>query len=121
MSDKYDRAVAYLSKNPGKIFAAWQNPQIYEDLPEDIEQAHCLFQYCTPDGLKAVREDGKVCGCLTQIRCTAHLGDSGFVAWTDALTEEIRKDNSVPTYPDVTSLQKFAEYQRKLDKELARE
>lgn len=64
------------------------------------------------------------CGCLTQIRRTAGLAaDKRYHAATVSLTEAIRKDPRLPIGPEAItreSLPVFAEWQRRVDREVAR-
>ena len=99
--DKYDKAIAYLKENPDAIQDAWVTP--------DLHQAGCLFAFAGP-----IEKDG--IGCLTQIR-----GYHAYHAETEALTLEIKNDTRIPEgIQDVTvdNLEIFAEWQRRLDKEL---
>lgn len=127
--DKYDRAIAYFNGDDmpdgfdrrDQIKNRWLNA--------DLGGHGCLFQYVTPDGTQNIRgEDGKQCGCLTQIRLGYPRvgkvkGQIPVVACTTALTQEIRRDKRIPTDPDkitLADLPVFAEWQRRLDKELGR-
>lgn len=117
-NDVYDREVKYLARHPEKLWRHWSN-------------STPLFQYANPDNASLWRRpDGKFVGCLTQIR------QNDGVAWTPSLTNEIRRDKRLPTaigdgfddkfilmsYRDrVLALEPFAEWQRRLDKELGRE
>ncbi len=102
MSDKYDEAVAYLTKHPRKIFDAW-------DLPDETPHG-CLFM--------PVRGDYSFCcGCLTEVASGLRR------ACTNELTEAIRADVRIPTNPrEITpdDLPVFAEWQRRIDLELNR-
>jgi hypothetical protein len=104
MKDKYDKAVAYLTKHPYEILHAWQHP---EDAP-----GGCLFLFAgETDGY------GERCGCLTQV------ADKNSRAQTPALTKAIRADARIPKGPQwitAKDLPVFAEWQRRLDKELKR-
>lgn len=106
MKDKYDEAVEYLTENPKAIWHSWGTPTSHP--------SGCLFQYVTPTG-----DDGETyCGCLTLIR-----GSSNFKACTPELTEAIRADKRIPEKGDeitVEHLPIFAEWQRRIDKELNR-
>lgn len=104
MKDKYDDAIAYLEKNPGEILDAWGFPSTHS--------AGCLFSY-----VGATNSRGDSCGCLTQVKS----GDSP--AKTARLTKAIRKDARIPERPqdiELKHLQVFAEWQRRIDKELKR-
>lgn len=114
MSDRYDRAIAYLTEHPDEIQDAWCVPTYHCNA--ELRQAHDLFLYATPSGNREER-DGLECGCLSLIR--SEVG----VAWTDALTEAIRADARIPIDErkvTVQDLPVFAEWQRKLDRELNR-
>ena len=114
--DKYDRAVeSLLAKLPHDPYAAWKAWQSNRARADDPEG--CLFQYVTPDGLEAARQDGEKCGCLTQIR----IGNRG--AWLHELTCAIHNDTRLPTSVVDTrltraQLEACAEWQRRLDKEI---
>lgn len=106
--DKYDRAIAYLSEHPEQIVPAWFNPGKHE--------AGCLFRYATATGFHSGVGDQEY-GCLTLIR----YGDA--VAETKELTQAIKTDERIPcTFYGITldTLPVFAEWQRRLDKELNR-
>lgn len=103
--DKYDRAIEYLTKHPWKIAQAWINNPYYESRLAEL--AHALFQPCG-DGF----------GCLTQIR-----SDPNYRVPTPELKRAIRADKRIPKSPSaikVSDLPVFAEWQRRLDKELNR-
>jgi len=114
IADKYDHAIMYLTRNPMEIVPAWQS--------WNSHPAGCLFAPVIPilenaEGYPGSqrRPDGKMCGCLTEIRRGSAL------AWTDELTEAIQADNRIPALPysvRVENLQAFAEFQRRLDREL---
>ncbi len=113
--DKYDKAVAWLTKNPNYIYSAWDrafccpiadsNYWSKEQI-EAHEKAACLFENCGS-------------GCLTQV---AH-GD-GIIAGTRELTRAIRadKDNIPRGGSAITAedLPLFANWRRRIDKELAK-
>lgn len=106
MPDKYDDAIDYLTANPAEITGAWLSPE--------TRRAGCLFQFATGDGLYKY---GTNFGCLTQIR------SEDAVASTMAMTLAIRDDKRLPACcEDVTvaHLSLFAEWQRRLDRELQR-
>jgi len=124
MKDKYDEAIEYLTRNPDQICRAW-----------DATWSHvagCLFRPAsasTTDPGRGIpwpldRTGSFQCGCLTTIR----LGEPGkyghaVLAETEDLTKEIRADERIPkTIKEVTveHLPVFAEWQRRLDKELNR-
>lgn len=96
--DKYDEQIACLTLNPARIVDAWA-------------LGDCLFQGASHDG-----EVGPY-GCLTMVRTGA------WNAATPELTEQIRNDMRIPSNCfgiTVESLPVFAEWQRRLDKELGR-
>ena len=101
--DKYDEAIEYLTENPIEIADAWGGPSKYP--------AGCLFNFCGID------DSSHTYGCLTQVR-------AGIMkAQTPELTAEIAADNRIPVHEyDITpaDLPVFAEWQRRLDKELNR-
>jgi hypothetical protein len=102
--DKYDKAVAYLTNRPEEIREAWYSPRLHP--------AGCLFTFVSSDYTSYVS-----IGCLTTIRLGPH------VAETPALTEAIRADKRLPKdLLDITAdnLPVFAEWQRRLDRELQR-
>lgn len=117
-SDKYDKAVEWLTEHPGVINTTWSwAVSDGQDLSPEQEEAHkiaaCLFQNCGA-------EDGEfeATGCLTQV---AHH------SWTEAgtpeLTEAIRADkDNIPAggeYIEVKDLPVFAKWRRRIDRELA--
>lgn len=108
--DKYDRAIAFLSENPDYIKPSWFTPE-KSDIPA-TKKAHCLFQFASPSG-RPYRD----CACLTQIRS----GEGA--AFTVGLTKQISGDERIPKNPNhvrVEHLPVFAEWQRRLDRELRR-
>lgn len=104
--DKYDLAIEYLTEHPGEIDDAWGEPQWHE--------AGCLFGYCAKTATDEV--DGLICGCLTQVK------HENMPALTEELTQAIRADTRIPRASDITvsHLPIFAEWQRRIDKELGR-
>lgn len=115
--DKYDKAIEYLTANPREIFNAWGCPNTHV--------AGCLFMPAGPttgflkDDVWPMRKDGLLCGCLTTIRQNG--GHFPRLAWTDELTQEILQDTRIPddcTLITVSDLPVFAEWQRRLDKEI---
>jgi len=103
--DKYDRAINYLKSHPDEIYDAWD---------DSLHKAHSPFAHCTPSGHMDFVAHGR-CGCLTEIRGGTKVG------WTPELTDEIRNDGRIPSSPQgitVDDLPVFAEWQRRLDKEL---
>lgn len=117
MSDVYDRAVDYLSKNPGKIFDAWS--------VRLSSFGGCLFLYATRSGVQESiyipgidRPEEGATGCLTQIRLSEYK-----MAATKKLSNQIRNDSRIPLGPDdirISDLPTFAEWQRIIDAELGR-
>jgi MoxR-like ATPase len=108
--DKYDdqiEAIRSVSPRERKalIYAEWT-------LGKD------LFAYAGTLDKFTRTEEGLPCGCLTMIR-----SDEGFVAQTSALTKAIKADTRIPDDPEKITLRHlpvFAEWQRRLDKELGR-
>lgn len=103
--DKYDKAVQKLTENPDLIEYAWLSPFGYEE--------GCLFLCASKSG-----DPTRGYGCLTMIRRKTDA-----MAETDSLTERIRADERIPTsLKEITAenLPVFAEWQRIIDKELAR-
>lgn len=101
--DKYDKAIAYLTDHPDEIEKAWFD----KDWNGEVHPHHCLFNRTHPD-----------CGCLTQIRAGFSWGPN------KKLTAEIESDERIPKGVEkitVADLPVFAEWQRRLDKELNRE
>lgn len=109
MPDKYDRAIAYLTEFPAGIGGAW-GVLAGRGAP--------LFQFVTPTGEYASRPgDERECGCLTTIK------GHGFAAWTDELEAAIRADDRIPESGSAVTLSDlpvFAEWQRRIDRELGR-
>ena len=108
--DKYDKAIEFLTDHPEKIPIAWSDPIQYE--------GGCLFQFATPTGKYNARL--RDAGCLTQIHGSPKVmaGDLNPV-----LVEQIVADQRIPSKSEditVESLPVFAEWQRRLDKELNR-
>lgn len=103
--DRYDVAVEYLTKHPEDIQACWTWP--WSDHP-----GGCLFLLCSKDQNRA-----NGCGCLTQVRA----GTLDAERYHHTLA--IRADERLPANPNdirVEDLPVFAEWQRKLDRELGR-
>lgn len=101
MKDKYDEAIEYLTKYPEEIAHAWSGGHT----------AECLFD------LAGRSSDGDY-GCLTMIR-----GCDKWEAETPELTQQIRDDHRIPKWGHsitVADLPVFAEWQRRLDRELNR-
>jgi len=107
MPDKYDKAIAYLTQHPKEIMDAWYDGGVCQ-LPS-AHPAACLFQY-------AGNSPFKCCGCLTMVK-------NGCRAETPELTKAIRADERIPNGCEAITLEHlpvFAEWQRRLDKELNR-
>ena len=119
--DKYDDAIEYLVEYPDETMDAWA----------DVigHKSGVLFRYCTPDGVGqfGCRPDGRVCGCLTQVKQRTS------VAWTPKITAEIRRDKRIHPSPEKLQaallatksikkrraiLQPYAEWQRRMDAEI---
>lgn len=101
--DKYDRAIKFLQKHPAQIESAW-----ISGLSDPTAPGAVLF---TSAG------DSMSHGCLTMIR------GGGWDAATRKLTRAIRADKRIPDngdYITVANLPVFAEWQRRLDRELKR-
>lgn len=96
--DKYDEAVAYLTKNPREIQYFWDNHR--PDGPG------CLFQFCGDP----LHNPGL--GCPVMIRT------GRYSAGTPELTAGIDADTRIPKTPagiKAENLPAFAEWQRKVD------
>lgn len=111
--DKYDFEVERLTKNPILIYEAWNQSTPLFDIAGNPETMDYDDIYAKP------------IGCLTQIRSFNPNDDEtiDWVAQTPELTKEIRNDTRIPSNPHfikVEDLNVFAEWQRKLDKELNR-
>jgi hypothetical protein len=105
MSDKYDKAMAYLLRQKDfstAVYAAWVGVD---------KERFCLFQFANNEQVTFRT------GCLTQIY-------SRFArAQTKELTNRIQADNRIPgDVCEITrdNLHVFAEWQRIIDKELGR-
>lgn len=109
MADKYDDDIADIMSEVegGLSFSQVVNAHWCAVSP--------LFQYATPSDTR-LRPDGRGCGCLTMIRKFPDC-----CAWTEELTEEIRSDERIPFSACTVTpedLPVFAEWQRRLDKEI---
>ncbi len=118
--DKYDEAVLHLTAReqaePGSIRRAWLHFRTDHD--------GCLFAMATKSGDNVAPDDGARFGCLTMIRfgrtTTSTYANQ---AATPELTAAIRADERIPADSisiKITDLPTFAEWQRRLDKELGR-
>jgi len=109
--DRYDLDIAKINR---KVKAGADFNKVVSD---HWIGASPLFLFVTPTGhtYDSERSDKLPCGCLTMIR-RGHK-----YAWTDELTKEIRSDERIPDADfDITPehLPVFAEWQRRLDKEI---
>ncbi len=112
MDDRYDRAIEFLTRNPGDIYRCWSSAN------SDDEKTS-LFLYATENGNNI---DDR-CGCLTQIRDVSDGYSLSVVYDRDTdlairLTGEIHNDERIPKKSEditVDSLPVFAEWQRRLD------
>ena len=77
LKKKLQAAVDHLTEHPEKINNSWSNSEV-------------LFRYVHPDLNAVIRPDGEYVGCPTMIKSGRNL------AYTDALTEEIRGDKRLP-------------------------
>lgn len=105
--DKYDEAIEYLTAHPDEILLAWS------DRPGDQHPHHCLFIYANASGEFSSRG---FLGCLTQIR-----SGGPWRAETSELTAAIAADDRLPDHWDgitPNDLPVFAEWQRRLDREI---
>lgn len=104
--DKYDLAIDYLTEHPDEIYDSWNDGIVTYNNPHPVSS--CLFG--STGALYA-------CGCLTQVK------SGRFPANNDELTRAIRADERIPEdahYITINNLPVFAEWQRRLDKELGR-
>ncbi len=117
MSDRFDKAVKHLTKRPELIAETWNRAYATElgqrAFTTAERAAHaasaCLFLNCGNKGFPAT-------GCLTQV-CHNHQK-----AGTPELTKAIRADKKIPRNGDaikVGDLQLFADWQRRIKRELA--
>lgn len=114
MSDKYDKAIAWLNAQPSFSFAAQHSWNTGTCLPPDQTPASCLFA--------PVRKRGSSrhsCGCLTQLRsCEFLTSDLSAATYKELMTDERIPKSAKDITPD--NLEAFAEWQRRVDKELGR-
>lgn len=97
--------VKYLTERPDDIQRAWKSPL--------GNRGGSLFRFVSKSGFM----EYNACGCLTQV--ASGIRD----ACTPELTEAIRADSRIPHDPNlitVDNLHVFAEWQRRIDKELNR-
>jgi len=109
--DKYDEAVEYLRENPRTIIKNWSSPKSKESL------GGCLFAYADKTG-----QGIQGSGCLTMLR--GRNKSNYKVPGRPDLTQEIQNDDRLPESADditLSHLPVFAEWQRRLDKELQRD
>lgn len=109
--DKYDESIAYLKKHPTEIMRAWNMPL--------VRSGGALFTMTGLTGTfcDSTKRGGSYCGCLTQVKAKK------CPAYTPRLTKLIRADKRIPDSPEkvtVRHLKAFADWQRRLDKELGR-
>lgn len=109
MPDKYDEQIAELLKDEPtpKEFSKRVN--------KEWGRSRGLFAFAASPGFC---EDYALTGCLTMIR------EGSWIAETPELTLEIKQDERIPTsWSGITPehLPIFAEWQRRLDRELNRE
>lgn len=100
--DKYDEQIEELTENPKQIRKQWV-------------AGKGLFQFCSKSG----ENDFDKCGCLTMIAHGTYRE-----AETENLTKAIRADKArIPAHSRAITLESlpiFAEWQRRIDKELGR-
>lgn len=125
--DIYDQEIDTLMEGPIELLGqrcgeAWVSRSFKDDSPGcsvfDSKPAMRLFYYCTPTGSMQYRNQYlSCCGCLTQVK-----GNPYSWAWTDELTDEIRRDPLIPASPKHIKtreqLERFAYWQRRLDREI---
>lgn len=120
MPDKYDLAIEYLREHPDEIRDAWS------DGYGGSHPACCLFKAASPSGCanRAPHAKGSAaCGCLTLVRRGVDDWEMPQTAWTPELAEAIRTDERIPTSDKEITLDHlpvFAEWQRRIDRELGR-
>lgn len=118
MPDKYDDAIDCLTRAPSEIPEAWGEIRRHP--------AGCLFQLAWNKDAERAWPVGRECpACLTQIRGDDIFCDDRdrWIAQTPELTKAIKADERIPSEPteiEVSDLPVFAEWQRRLDKELDR-
>jgi hypothetical protein len=115
--DVYDRAVKYLTRNPNKIPGAWRSASCH---PSVRTRGASLF-LIAHNGDR--HDHGCSCGCLTQIRGNLDQSRPFYSAETESLFKAIGADDRIPTSHfaiERRHLPIFAEWQRRLDRELGR-
>lgn len=106
--DKYGEAIDYLTEHPSRIDFAWQDP--------NGEPGGALFLFATKSAGPEHRSTIQL-GCLTQIR--AGIAEAATLQLTRAIAADIRiPERSIDI--EVGHLPVFAEWQRRLDRELER-
>lgn len=124
--DKYDKAIDWLCENAGTAAKSHYQSVVEYAWDEPEHEAHCLFQHASVTGEweDYFTHRGCYCGCLTQIRSSSRQ----YVGATPAITAAIRDDKQIPC--DINelkdlrdeelraALQPFAEWQRRLDREI---
>lgn len=106
-TDVYDREIAFLTEHPHQIAIHW------------INQSPLFQMACHPELMLGQHRFG----CLSMIRDDDDMEVNPYVAQTKELTREIKEDYRIPpSSSDITveHLPIFAEWQRRLDKELNR-
>lgn len=135
IQDKYSSEIAYLNLNPHRIPNHWSGSNVREQFRGEngAGTVSNLFQYCSDDSLyHSVRNriddssrsklgEESCTGCLTQIRSNSRA----YVTIKDSivadLTELIKADEGIPSQmKDVKPehLERFAYWQRRLDREI---
>lgn len=108
--DRYDQEVERLSANPDAIEPSWWHSHPSHDVTHSP-----LFDACGYS--RSGGKSSQFCGCLTQVKCGMHC------AQTSELTDAIRQDGRIPGHSltiKAKDLPVFAEWQRRIDKELNR-
>ena len=127
--DKYDRAIARITERCESQRSIWearadikltddQGRRLVADILHSIWNEGGSLR--ATDSIlfdMASRTRDYPCGCLTQVSDRA----SGYIAATAALTDAIRADEAVPSKPTeltLADLPVFADWQRRLDREI---
>lgn len=112
--DKYDEQIERLMKTDNEV----DRDQVVEEWGDAIG----LFQYASCDGLMSMNGEGPYAGCLTMIRNVNLKVVMDSKGVNENLTSEIRSDERIPlSLRDIKTkeqLEVFAEWQRRLDKEI---
>ena len=100
-NDAYDQEITYLTEHPERIYYHW-------NMGSPLFQKACNYKTCEPTAY----------GCLTQIRSDPAY----YKARTPELTAAILADDRIPVWGiiNVEHLSVFAEWQRRLNRELNR-